>query len=445
MPPKTTISVTNEQRPPRNSRNNRKKASKGSEVIKETVVRQVPSTVVDIVPSQPTARRSSRKKRSIGSRLSRASQAFVQAILYPDITGPIQFPTFGASDRSILGMDHSSGSLLGDSTYTVQAFMCERLYATVGYSYRATGSTTNLILDTSLPPGIQFPTTAQTEELVLTSGCLILQYTGPDDCDSGEILIGNYMSDVGFGSNQFSFNTLYYQPGWVTLSVQELKKKGCIRVPFLHQSADSWDMQPPTAQFKGLSLPVIVTRNLVPAVPSTSTVQGRIGASLTIEVYRNYECHSSLSTSALPYEHGDRSFSSDLAAFQNALADLTEVPLPFTTGWPTRVQDLLPEWDSVKHWAGKGIEMSIPFIVRAALGNRFQSVKSKSGLSNGITLDDVKLINELKERRKRKEEIVDLNPPDLQEKHNLAQAVEDIEDELYKLLTPRTRAARLKG
>lgn len=239
---------------------------------------------------------------------------FLQRLLAPDVYGPFRQPRSGASDRTGLGFDVTTFTITGDATTNkVQGVNGTTVFNSTGMnSYAVASQSTGFGAPTTQPVNAQFPAASQLADVNLTSMSLVAYYTGNPLNVQGELLIGSAISPT----TTTTYNTLYYYPGFMHFPVAELINKP-VRVVMRKLSPAADEFVTTATGNADCDVPYIFTSGL----PT--------GGTLVINCYRTWEYRSS-TVSTVPYEKVGPSFSQDLASFQDAKAEIANMPAPVT-------------------------------------------------------------------------------------------------------------------
>lgn len=265
--------------------------------------------------AQPSQKKS--KKKNKGSKKQRQkavagkSGYFIEAMMYPDLVGPVRFPLAGCVDKTVLACDRLRFDIVGNSTN-----VCQVIGVTTNVSsaisarnYVSTTLGGNWTTGANQGPGLQFPPIAAWQDARLTSCSVVGYYSGTALNATGEVLIGTLPENDALGYPDFSttsYQTMYYMPEMIHCPVAQTINEP-VRAAGFHQSPASWEFVSVNSTVPDMNLPFIAVYGLTN------------GTSFTVEITRCWEIRSALAApNAIPYESSSEGRSADEAAFTNA-------------------------------------------------------------------------------------------------------------------------------
>jgi hypothetical protein len=282
------------------------------------------------------------KKKQEGLHVGNLRKFFREAILRPDLTGPIRQPRFGGSTRTGLGMDQTLVTLVGDSTNTVQIIQAGIPFSQVSSagSYKqwklANTSTTLGTAQTANStliiggPNVQFPAAAQVADVNLTGCSMVCYYTGNPLSVQGEVMLNRsiLLHDLA------TYASLYQGQGTVKVPLATLIEKP-LAVSFAKLSAAADEFIPTTSASPDLDMPWIA----MSGAPQ--------GGTLVVEIFRTWEYRSTTQSGyVIPYEKVGNSHAAEADLYQDARADTALMPSPVTPavpdgGWMSTVGNMM--------------------------------------------------------------------------------------------------------
>jgi len=262
---------------------------------------------------------------------------FEQYTKCPDVLGPFRIPRAGIQAKTCLCQDRKILNLAYDGSNPVVGFIAETVYDTGtaksgGISLKAATVSTLLTGTNNTGVGSQFPPTAQLDDVCLNAVCIVISYLGSVVNCKGEVIFGS-VADDNSPLTAASYNSLYYSPGVMKVPLAAIIEKP-LRIYGLPASYDAAAFYPTTTLVPDWNLPFVLTNGM-----ATDGV-------LSVEVTRCWEGRSTTAAVAalpIPYESVGPDFSSDLAAFQNAHADLGEQMAQVDSGMNDYLENILTE------------------------------------------------------------------------------------------------------
>jgi len=335
VPKKTTKTVVIKTTKPKAARNERRKA-------------------VVVVAKRPIRSKRTSLKQSL-------RRKFELSFLYPDIIGPLQYPRSGSSDRTVLGMDLTYFyANPGPDNGKVFAFQMGTSYSAtgqgVGKEFYADDFEDPIGTGSGTISGLQWPTPTTVEDASLTTGCIVLAWTGPPLNAEGELVFG---CGPAIGPLA-TYNTLLYGPNSDKIPISSLIQKGKIRVPLRHMSPASWTFKDTSDFVEDVETPYVI-------VYFADNTQMKY---LTIEVVRNWEVRPSMGngSGAIPYDTAGPSFTADANAFQDACADLSQGDINATAGTDKGLMGEIYSYLSSPSVKAKLVKGSVDGLMGMAMG-----------------------------------------------------------------------------
>lgn len=296
----------------------------------------------------PTAQRTVKSKKSKSkNKKNRARRnmnlvdSFLVAARYPDLVGPCRIPRFGGADRTGLAMDRARIVLTGNATNVVQGVQLGTGYynAVCAQTFSTTGNGIGIGAGNGVAPGSAFPASSSIADINQTAGCLVISYTGSPLNATGEVIIGCCIPLL----TTATYNSLYFYPGTLKFSTADLvnnPQRVCMR----RLSPSALEFIPLSTNQADLDLPFIFSSGL------------NTGGTINIEVARAFEYRSTTADgSVIPYEKSGESFTFDSNAFQDANAQLAEIPFAVSPALPgSEEQGYIPYYAQMASTVGAG-------------------------------------------------------------------------------------------
>jgi len=188
---------------------------------------------------------------------------------------------------------------------------------------------------------------------------------------AGEFLLGTTNRSILTATT--NYGTIQYLPGVVRLPMSALLK-GPIRVSLRKSSGAADEFLDTTSAIPDCEVPWMCTFGL-PA-----------GQTLAVDIVRNWETRPTVTSSLVPYEANHPSFSVDVAAYQDASAEVSQKASTVSTG----IED--PDmWNHVDQWARNnvpGILASAASSAYTLYGNMiYENVRSRMPMALGWAQD----------------------------------------------------------
>jgi len=294
----------------------------------------VPRVVV--VPNQKSQSNKSvknkkkRQRRAAKKRLGPVRGRFVTseatylmgAQLAPDLYGPVRIPRSG-STRTGLGFDETFDTITGSATNLVQGVQASSQFLTSGMnSWNAVNTTTAIGGPTGVAIATQFPASSQLADVNLVGCSLTAYYIGNPLNVAGEVILGSCIPI----SNSATYASLYTYPGTIRIPLAQLIAEP-LRVSFRKLSPISDEFVAPAIGNSDVDMPFLFT--------SGQTT----GGALQVIVTRSWEYRSTTGAgSVIPYERVGSSFSTDIAAIEDARAMIAQMPSPITVAVSAETQ-----------------------------------------------------------------------------------------------------------
>jgi hypothetical protein len=242
---------------------------------------------------------------------------FVEAIMYPDLTGPIRIPRSGGSDRTVLGIDHSYLTMGSTSFFHLSMMGLNRTHARVFYT--AASDTSNFTLTSNDVPGTTFPNDSSIDEVNLTSASMVITYTGAPFSAYGYVIVGLVPSVGAINIATSTPNTLAYYPGSLRIPVASIINNP-IRIPLTKLSPTAFQFLRPADNLVDSMIPFCVS-----SLMDSNFV-------ITCDITRNWECLSTVASSlAIPYDVASSSHSADCRAYEDAATEVGKMNSPETS------------------------------------------------------------------------------------------------------------------
>lgn len=267
-------------------------------------------------------RRQRKRSKALRAGLGLEKALFKAFLLAPDLVGPQRIPRPGGATRTGLAHDETTFKLTGDGSNTVYGAQVRSVYSDASgaaLKYTVATDTTSLGAGTGTTIQAQFPTAGQMADVNCTAIDLTVYYIGNPLTVAGEVILG---TSLPFATGA-SYAGMFYYPGTISFPTAHLiehpmrvsaRKLSPLADEFVTTSAGNGDFD----------LPFVLIRD----IPN--------GASVVVKVYRTFEYRSTTTSgSVITYEKVGESHSSDLAAMQDAQADIAMQP--------NTVSDFLPE------------------------------------------------------------------------------------------------------
>lgn len=305
---------------------------------------EVPSSKQLIIANQNTKQLSQKKKKAKNAQKSMRSPSnsrnldeaseFYNAMLYPDLVGPIRIPRVGGSCRTGLGMDRTRMNV-GPSSATACAGLVYMGHYTIsggGPAIQLSAVTvdTPLTAGAGTVPGTQFPASTNITDINMTAGCMILNYFGTPLNAQGEIIIGTLPQGVAPSSTwtNVTYTSLAFVPGVMRIPVSSLVTQP-LRIAMKKVSPVADAFHATTGTIDDFEHPFF----LITGAPST--------VSISVDIFRNWEYRTAIvQANVVPYERTGPSFVSDSNAYVNALAEISELPQTVTEGYSQYVREI---------------------------------------------------------------------------------------------------------
>jgi len=327
-----------------------------------------PSQTAIVVSTTTTTSKKKNKNKSKNRGRVTLQDAFVQSMLYPDLVGPQRFPVYGSDARVVLGMERGRYTMVGSGTnYAQCARLNQSVFGAIGNSYGVVNSSTVWGSGASISTAVQFPQSTSVADARLTSASLIVSYTGIVNNCAGEMILGTFPDSNIFAG--VTYDALSYLPGVVRLPIATLINNP-LRVSLRHAAPQSWDLLTPSSAQLDVEIPFFATIGL----PS--------GQSISIEVVKNYELRTAVSSVlAIPYSSSSAGRASDDASMTNALDFLSKRVNTITSMMPNAGHRFARSmidglFTSFKDFANQSAASAGGMILDAALRNAHQSVQS---------------------------------------------------------------------
>jgi len=328
----------------------RKKKGKKSSAI--TVV-SLPSNSKN-KKKKKSRNRKGRNRRSNSATLER--KYFVSRLLAPSIFGPFRQPRVGASSRTGLAIDLTDGSLVGSATNLVQGLQAVPTFTNNGSAnlFAIATEATALGTPTTINPGSQYPLSAQIADINMTACDIVVYYIGAPLNVTGEVIMGQCIPVA----TTASYSSLYFYPGTIKFPVADLIQNPK-RISMRKLSPVADEFIPTTSANADVDLPFVFASGL----PTGGTIKYLIT--------RTYEYRSTtIAGSIVPYEKVGPEYSSDLAAFQDAKADVG--------GMDSTLTDAIPEGvsSSLGTLVGLGGAGAVSYLAKRHMGRARSSQRS---------------------------------------------------------------------
>ena len=237
------------------------------------------------------------------------------ALLCPDLYGPIRVPRYGTSDRTVLCLEKMVQTITGDATKPVRGICCLTPYSgSVAMPFDATAENVALSTGAGITPGILYPPPASLTDVSLVALSMTISYIGKPLDAQGTVLLCTIPDASGVVSLAgATYSSLAYLPNAVVVPVASLLDEP-LRVSLLHMSPSSWEFISTTSSFTDVAVPLICTSGLA------------AGTVCRVEITGTYEGRTAISpANAIPYEHSTSSKASDLSMFENVVNDIGEM------------------------------------------------------------------------------------------------------------------------
>jgi hypothetical protein len=271
---------------------------------------------VDVSPpnAMPSKRKKNKSNRKPKIRSANALRSLYRInMMRPDLTGPFRQPRFGGSDRTGLTMDITEGQVVYSATNAVTGLQASSLYTGIaGYNYGTTSVVTNIGTGATIAPATQFPQPSQIADCNMTGCTIICYYIGNPLTVAGEVIVGCTIPVLSTAT----YNSLYAYPGTLKFPTAKLIESP-IAISFRKLSPASDEFQVVNSTMADVDLPFIFAASL----PT--------GGAINCVIYRTYEYRSTTAAgSVVPYERVGDSHSMNVMAYQDARADVADLPSP---------------------------------------------------------------------------------------------------------------------
>lgn len=237
------------------------------------------------------------------------------ALMCPDLYGPIRIPRYGTSDRTVLCLEKMVQNITGSTTNVVNGIVALTSYSgSVAMPITATAESVAFSTGTGITPGILYPPPASLTDVSLVALSMTISYIGKPLDAQGTVLLCTIPDAAGvINMAGATFSGLSYLPNAVVVPVSSLLDEP-LRVSLLHMSPSSWEFISPTSAYTDVAVPLICTNGLA------------VGTNCRVEITATYEGRTAISSAnAIPYEHSTASKAADLSLFEDVVSDLGEM------------------------------------------------------------------------------------------------------------------------
>lgn len=273
---------------------------------------KVPNTQKQTQKGPKSTRRGGKKVRRSNSGRTLEQDYFISALTAPSIFGPARIPRKGSA-RTGLGYDRCAVDLGITASSNVSLLQMGSGYTNFVFNTTSNVATTSTAIGawatTRSLPDVQFPPAANIADVNFVAGDMVIEYLGNPLNVSGEILVGSALSLA----SDATFNSLRYYPGTLSIPVASIIENP-VRVFARKVSPAADEFFPASQSPPDIDLPFVA----VTGIPA--------GQNIRIHLARSFEYRSTTSSGFVqPYDKVGPSFSSDIAAFENANAEIASM------------------------------------------------------------------------------------------------------------------------
>ncbi len=272
-------------------------AKQAQQIVKKTVV----------TSAQPNQKKKGKGKNGNKGPKARLSlkQAFKRHLEYPDLYGTFRIPREGGAVRTVLCYDRTRFTLSAANTSIVGLQMQTTYNASiVGFTAVNQGAS---LTPTSYNPSSQFPPLANLADVNFVAGSMTVQATTNWSNVAGELIIGRSIPILSAST----YSTMLYYPGTVAVQGTQILEHP------MRSSAQK--ISPVANEFVSTTL-----GNSDVELPFVFLNPGGVATTqnYVVEVTRVFEARTTTAAgNVIGYDNEDRSFTSDLNAYQDAVAE----------------------------------------------------------------------------------------------------------------------------